>query len=97
MVDDPNRSWIQEPASPAVYANGTRLFAYLALRRSLTCKELALALNEIRAAADYLKGTLPARTREQLVRVRELNTQINGELRAEHTERCPSDPASPTQ
>jgi hypothetical protein len=41
MVKDPKRDWIGQPQSPDAYANGTRLFAYRALRKNLTCTELS--------------------------------------------------------
>jgi hypothetical protein len=66
MVNDPARSWIRDRASPAVYANGTRLFAYLALRRNLTWSELTLALDETRAAANVLKNTIAGLTCKSL-------------------------------
>ena len=36
LIKDPKRAWIGRPQSAAEYANGTRFFAYRALRRTLT-------------------------------------------------------------
>ena len=94
MVDDPTRSWISQRPSAAIYANGTRLFAYLALRTKLTCSELTLALDEIQAAASFLNDGIPALTLDQGAGVRALNSQVEGELRAEHAERCKGDLAT---
>ena len=96
MIDDPTRSWIGQRPSPGVYANGTRLFAYLALRAKLSCRELTLALHETQAAEHSLNGTIPGLTLDQVARVRALNTQVEGELRTEHAERCKSDLAPPS-
>jgi hypothetical protein len=96
MVDDPTRSWIIQRTSPAVYANGTRLFAYLALRAKLSCAELRLALTEMQAATNFLTGRIPGYTVDQVARVRALNSRVEGELRAEHTERCKGDLATST-
>jgi hypothetical protein len=94
MVADPTRSWIIQHPSPAVYANGTRLFAYLALRAELSCGELMLALAEMRAATNSLNGSIPGYTLSQVARVRALNSRVEGELRAEHSERCKGDLAT---
>ena len=46
LVSDPVRDWIGQPQPPDSYANGTRLFAYRALKKKLTCDELGRALAE---------------------------------------------------
>ena len=51
MVASPDRSWLHRPATPAVLANGVRLFAYRALVPKLDCGELAMALTEVETAA----------------------------------------------
>jgi hypothetical protein len=83
LVKDPKRDWIGQPQSPEVYANGTRLFAYRALRKKLSCGELARALEETRQATESLE---PAR----LQKVRSLNVAVARELQAEQTRRCRS-------
>src|SRR5262245_52795310 len=40
MIDSPDRGWIGKQQAASAYANGTRLFAYRALRTKLTCNEL---------------------------------------------------------
>jgi hypothetical protein len=96
LVDDPSRSWITQRPSAEVYANGTRAFAYLALRSKLTCNELTVALDDLEAANRILNVTLAGPAREQLERVRALNVRVNEELRAERSERCESGVANPT-
>jgi hypothetical protein len=96
MADDPTRSWIAQRPAPVIYANGTRLFAYRALRGKLSCRELTLGLDETQALASSLDGGIRGLTLDQVTRVRALNSQVDGELRAEHSERCRNDPATPS-
>jgi hypothetical protein len=49
MLADPTRSWLRQRPSFTAYANGTRLFAYRAVRAKLDCNELGMALDEIEA------------------------------------------------
>jgi hypothetical protein len=88
MIDDPERSWVSQWPSPRAYTNGTRLFAYRALRSKLSCNELTWALDETRAVAKTFARAVPRVTPEQVTRVRALNAKVDSELRAEHTERC---------
>jgi hypothetical protein len=88
MVADPDRSWMQRPAAPAVLANGVRLFAYRALRPTLGCSELAAALTEIETAAHAFSGPIAGLKPEQTSRVRTLSVEVGGELQAESARRC---------
>lgn len=97
LIDDPTRSWIGKRPTATVYANGTRLFAYRALRAKLSCSELTLALEETQAAASSLNGGIAGLTLDQVAGVRTLNAQVEGELRAEHTERSKSDLVTPIE
>src|SRR5262249_55663590 len=54
LVKNPNRGWIGVPQSADGYSNGTRLFAYRALRNKLTCTELKLAVEDAKAAVSTL-------------------------------------------
>jgi hypothetical protein len=81
MVDDPMRDWVGQPQSADGYTNGTRLFAYRALRKKLTCSELKRALDEMTAATPLLQ---PARYEN----VRTLAIIVARELKAEHGKRC---------
>ena len=85
MIKDPKRDWIGRPQSPEIYANGTRLFAYRALRKKLTCNELKRALEDATATPSLL----PA----QYERVRVLATAVAQELKSEQDKRCRSRPA----
>lgn len=90
MIDSPDRGWIGKPQSPDSYANGTRLFAYRALRARLTCSELAAAVDEVRAASKSLDGPVPGMSTDQLSRTRELSVQVETELASERAGRCRS-------
>ena len=88
MVDDPNRGWVGEQQSAAAYSDGMRLFAYRALRKKLSCPELALALTEVRTASKLLAADVPGVSPEQLSRTRVLSTQVEAELSKERGGRC---------
>jgi hypothetical protein len=90
MVADPERAWMRQPVSPAVLANGVRLFAYRALKTQLTCGELAAALTEIEAAAQAFSGAVADLKPERITRVRVLSVQVGTELQAENAQRCSS-------
>ena len=81
LVDDPRRDWIGQPQSADAYANGTRLFAYRALRKKLTCNELKRALEDTVAAASSLQSPRHDRARV-------LTTAVSQELKAEQSRRC---------
>ena len=81
LVDDPKRDWVGQPQSADGYADGTRLFAYRALRKKLTCGELKRALDDATAATALLQ---PVRYEK----VRTLATAVSRELKAEHGKRC---------
>src|SRR5262249_40291138 len=56
LVTDPVRNWVGQPQSADAYANGTRLFAYRALKKKLSCDELRRALVETETAGPSLQG-----------------------------------------
>lgn len=88
MVKDPKRRWIAQPETPTAYANGTRLFAYRALRTRLNCRELSQALHETEAAAKTFATPVPGVTPDQSIRVLALNATVGRELQAERKRRC---------
>jgi hypothetical protein len=88
LVDSPDRSWIGQAQSPAAYADGTRLFAYRALRAQLTCPELARALDEIGIAAGLASSAVPGFTQAQLAQVLRLGGEVESELKTERNARC---------
>lgn len=88
MVESPQRGWVGQQQAPSAYADGTRLFAYRALRTKLSCRELSAALNEVRAASKSLAGDVPGVSADQISRTRTLNSQVEGELAKERGVRC---------
>jgi hypothetical protein len=90
MVESPKRGWVGQEQDAAAYADGTRLFAYRALRTKLSCRELSAALGEVRTASKSLAGEVQGVTPDQLARTRALSTQVEGELARERSGRCKS-------
>ena len=88
MIDSPDRGWIGQRQPPDAYANGTRLFAYRALRKQLTCGELTLAVDELAAVSRSLASNVPGMSPDQLSRTRALCSQVEGELVREREGRC---------
>jgi hypothetical protein len=88
MINSPDRGWIGQRQAPDTYANGTRLFAYRALRRQLTCGELNLAVTELTAASRSLSGPVSGMTPDQVSRTRDLCSQVESELAREREGRC---------
>ena len=88
LVDDPNRKWIGQAQSPAEHADGTRQFAYRALRAKLSCNELAQATTELAVAAKAFQTPPAGFTAERAAQVRILDAEVEGELRTERINRC---------
>jgi hypothetical protein len=87
LVKTPNRDWIGVPQSPDGYSNGTRLFAYRALRKKLTCGELQLAIEDTKAAMSTLE-------KASYERARALAGEVMRELATEQGNRCHRRPDS---
>jgi hypothetical protein len=83
LVSDPVRGWVGQSQSPDGYANGTRLFAYRALKKKLTCDELGRALTEMDAAS-----ASPSLQVARYDTARKLMSEVRHELGAERTKRC---------
>jgi hypothetical protein len=88
MIESPDRGWIGKRPPPDAYANGTRLFAYRALKKQLTCGELRQAVAELSAVSRTLGGTVPGISPDQASRTRALSSQVHGELTKERAGRC---------
>jgi hypothetical protein len=94
MIDDPRRSWVGQALPPGAYSDGTRLFAYRALRKRLSCGELTLAVDEMRTASKSLAGAVGGMTADQVARTRDLCGQVETELTKERAGRCRTLPAT---
>ncbi len=88
LVDDPKRAWVGQLLAPGDYADGTRFFAYRALRSTLTCEELAKGVVEIDAAANALSSPALTMSATLVARVRTLAREVGAELRLERAKRC---------
>jgi hypothetical protein len=88
LIGDPERGWIHQHPTPAELANGTRLFAYRALRGQLSCAEITLALGEIDAAARTFRSPVQGVSARQANNVLALNASVGQELRSESRSRC---------
>lgn len=94
MVAGADRSWVQRPVPPKVLANGVRLFAYRALKPSLSCGELNAAVSEVTRAAQAFAGPVDGLEPAQAARVRQLSAEVADELKAERAQRCPGEQRS---
>lgn len=81
LVAGKDRAWVGQTLPPEAYGDGTRLFAYRALRKKLTCPELERAIEETASVRGKLSG-------EGNAGVRSLTGKVNTELRAERLARC---------
>jgi hypothetical protein len=88
LVSNPDRRWLKKPEEPAAFANGVRLFAYMALQKKLSCEELAVALLETEKAEKVFRGTVPGVRPMQVVAARRLSVQVARDLQAESAARC---------
>jgi hypothetical protein len=88
LVGSSDRRWVKRPEEPAAFANGVRMFAYMALQNKLTCDELAAALLETENAEKAFRGTVPGVRPMQVVAARRLSVRIARDLRAEAAARC---------
>lgn len=88
LVAAEDRSWIRQPATPAAYASGVRLFAFKAKKKELTCDELAHGRREADNAAAALKGPGAGLTPAQVSRGTMLAAEVSRELGNEFGRRC---------
>jgi hypothetical protein len=88
LINDPKRAWLGQPQSTAEYANGTRFFAYRALKARFSCRELKLASQDVQRAQRRLSARGPGITPAQAVAAGSLAAKVERELRAESLSRC---------
>jgi hypothetical protein len=88
LIKDPKRAWIGQPQSAADYANGTRFFAYRALRRTLTCRELTRASRDLDVATTRLQAPSSEVTAAQAASALSLARAVKTELMSERAGRC---------
>jgi hypothetical protein len=88
LINDPKRTWLGQPQSAAEYANGTRFFAYRALKGRLSCRELRLASQDLQRAQRRLGARLAEVTAAHAAGAVSLAARVERELRAESLSRC---------
>src|SRR5262245_16623390 len=93
LINDPKRRWIGQPQSAAEYANGTRFFAYRALKRRFSCRELRLASRDTQIAVARLSAPASGLSAQQAAYARSLSRAVGAELRSELATRCKATPA----
>ena len=86
---DKSRNWVKQPAEPAAYASGVRLFALSKKRKDLSCDELAHGKREADAAPVVLRGPGGnGLTPAQISRGVMLAADVGRELSRELEKRC---------
>jgi hypothetical protein len=88
LIDDKDRAWVKEPATPEAYASGVRLFAFKKKKTELSCDELAHGRREAEAARATLKNAGSTLTPAQVARGTLLAGEVAKELQAEMGRRC---------
>jgi hypothetical protein len=89
MIDDPKQSWMMRAPTPAEFANGTRLFAYRALKTTLECGKLRFANAELDWAVDIFGSSrLEGVDAAHRARVAALAEAVRAEIEDEIKKRC---------
>jgi hypothetical protein len=88
MIADPTQSWMMRAPTPMEFSNGTRLFAYRALRKTLDCGKLRFASAELDWALDTFGRDVDGMQPDQRARVAALAGEVRAELQAEIKQRC---------
>jgi hypothetical protein len=89
MIDDPKQSWMMRAPTTAEFANGTRLFAYRALKTTLECGKLRFANAELDWAIDtFSSSRLEGVDAAHRARVAALAEAVHDEIEAEIKKRC---------
>lgn len=89
MMADRSRAWVRQPATPAAYASGVRLFAFKGRKKELSCEELAIGKREADAGPGILRGPGgQGLTPGQISRGAMLSGEVSKELGVEMRRRC---------
>ncbi len=88
LMADKSKSWVRQPATPAAYASGVRIWALKEKKRELSCDELAHARREADGAAPALRGSKGSLTPAQISRGIMLAQDVSKELGNEFGRRC---------
>jgi hypothetical protein len=89
LMADKQRTWVRQPAPPAAYASGVRLFAFKQKKRELSCDELQIGRREAGAGPGVLRGPDGrGLSTGQIARGVMLSEEVGRELAAESRRRC---------
>jgi hypothetical protein len=83
IMADKSRRWIAQPATPATYASGIRMFAFMKLKKKLTCHELQIGLDEAGRARASLNSARNHLTNGQIARGALLGDEVATHMRKE--------------
>lgn len=83
IMDDKRRTWVARPATPANYAAGVRMFAFMKLKRKLSCHELQVGLDEAGRARAVLNSARIHLTDAQVARGALLGDEVANHMRKE--------------
>jgi hypothetical protein len=86
-LEDRDRKWVKEPATPQAHASGVRLFAFRSRKKELSCEELALGRREADSVAKSLRGPegqgfSPALVARATIFASEVSRELGQEMRA---------------
>ena len=86
ILSDKSRGWVKEPATPAAYASGVRMFAFKTEKPRLTCDELAAGRREADAAPQSLRGAAgqglsPAQVSRGVMFAAEVGKELSAEIK----------------
>jgi len=90
MMEDKDRGWVKEPATPQTHVTGVRLFAFRSRKKELTCEELAVGRREADSVAKSLRGgEAGSLSAAQISRATLFAAEVSKELTAEmRARRC---------
>lgn len=85
MLDDKDRKWVKEAATPHAHASGVRLFAFRSRKKELSCEELAAGRREADGVAKSLRGSeglSPAQISRATMFAAEVSKELTVEMRS---------------
>ena len=86
LMNDKQRAWVRQPATPESYASGVRLFAFKQKKKEMSCDELAIGRREAEAGPGTLrgpqgKGLSPAQVSRGAMLASEVARELDGEMK----------------
>lgn len=86
LMNDKQRAWVRQPATPESYASGVRLFAFKQKKKEMSCDELVIGRKEADAAPTTLrgpqgKGLSPAQVSRGVMLAGEVGRELDNEMK----------------